>query len=99
MVLDDYQEGIPVAWALSNREDKLLLVHILQVIREVSPTFLMLIPGQLHVDMLTTPLINMPHPLINDVYDPIPVFHAYLLCKSIFCHLFYLYPSSSCLSP
>ena len=34
--IDDYQEGIPVAWALSNREDKLLLVHILQVITEVS---------------------------------------------------------------
>ena len=31
-----YQEGIPVAWALSNREDKLVLVHILEAIREVS---------------------------------------------------------------
>ena len=36
MVLDDYEEGIPVEWALSNREDKLVLVHILQAIREVS---------------------------------------------------------------
>ena len=36
MVLDDYQEGIPVVWALSNREDKLVLVHILEAIREVS---------------------------------------------------------------
>ena len=30
MVLDDYQEGIPVEWTLSNREDKPVLVHILQ---------------------------------------------------------------------
>ena len=38
MVLDDYQEGIPVVWALSNREDKLVLVHILEAIREVGPS-------------------------------------------------------------
>ena len=36
MVLDDYQEGISVVWALSNREDKLVLLHILEAIREVS---------------------------------------------------------------
>ena len=35
MVLDDYQEGISVVWALSNREDKLVLLHILEAIREV----------------------------------------------------------------
>ena len=35
-VLDDYQEGISVVWALSNREDKLVLLHILEAIREVS---------------------------------------------------------------
>ena len=35
MVLDDYQEGIPVAWALSNREDKLVVINILQAIKEV----------------------------------------------------------------
>ena len=33
MVLDDYQEGIPVAWALSNRDDRLVLVNILQAIK------------------------------------------------------------------
>ena len=36
MVLDDFQEGIPVAWALSNREDKLVLVHILRAVKEKS---------------------------------------------------------------
>ena len=36
MVLDDYQEGIPIAWALSNREDKTVLVHILQALKEKS---------------------------------------------------------------
>ena len=35
MVLDDFQEGIPVAWALSTREDKCTLVHILIVIKEI----------------------------------------------------------------
>ncbi len=25
LVLDDYQEGIPVAWAISNHEDKIVL--------------------------------------------------------------------------
>ena len=35
MALDDYQEGIPVVWTLSNSEDKLVLVHILEAIREV----------------------------------------------------------------
>ena len=50
MVLDDYQEGIPVAWALSNREDKLLLVHILQVITEVSGSIM---PSWFMSDMAT----------------------------------------------
>ena len=37
MVLDDYQEGgIPVAGALSNREDKLVVINILEAIKEVS---------------------------------------------------------------
>ena len=35
MVLDDFQEGIPVAWAVSNREDKLVVINILQAIKEV----------------------------------------------------------------
>ena len=35
MVLDDYQEGIPVAWALPNREDKFVVIKILQAIKEV----------------------------------------------------------------
>ena len=25
IVLDDYQEGIPVAWGISNREDKIVI--------------------------------------------------------------------------
>ena len=32
----------------------------------------------------TVLLINMPHPLITDVFDSTPVFHAYILCKSTF---------------
>ena len=35
MVLDDYQEGIPVAWALSTREDSSVLVHILTVLKDI----------------------------------------------------------------
>ena len=35
MVLDDFQEGIPVASALSTREDKSSLVHILNAIKEI----------------------------------------------------------------
>ena len=34
MVLDDFQEGIPVMWALSNREDKSVLVSILNAIKQ-----------------------------------------------------------------
>ena len=34
MVLDDFQEGIPVMWALSNREDKTVLVTTLSAIKE-----------------------------------------------------------------
>ena len=35
MVLDDFQEGIPVAWSLSTREDKSTLVHILNAIKVI----------------------------------------------------------------
>ena len=34
MVLDDFQEGVPVAWALSNREDRFVLIHILTALKE-----------------------------------------------------------------
>ena len=34
MVLDDYQEGIPTLWALSNREDKSVLLYILEALKE-----------------------------------------------------------------
>ena len=30
IVLDKYQEGVPVAWALCNREDKIALKYILE---------------------------------------------------------------------
>ena len=33
IVLDDYQEVIPVAWAISNREDKVVLKYILESIK------------------------------------------------------------------
>ena len=36
LVLDDFQEGIPVAWALANSEDKIAIVHILLALREQS---------------------------------------------------------------
>ena len=35
-MLDDFQERIPVAWVLANREDKISIVHILQALREQS---------------------------------------------------------------
>ena len=38
MVLDDFQERIPVAWILSSREDKSTLVHILIAIKEICGT-------------------------------------------------------------
>ena len=31
MVIDEYGEGIPVAWALSNKEDKIVLIHFLKL--------------------------------------------------------------------
>ena len=34
MVLDDYQEGIPTLWALSNGEDKSVLLYILEALKE-----------------------------------------------------------------
>ena len=34
IVLDGFQEGIPIAWALSNHEDKTVLVHILCALKE-----------------------------------------------------------------
>ena len=36
LVLDDFQEGIPVAWALANREDKISIFHIVQALWEQS---------------------------------------------------------------
>ena len=33
MVLDKFQDGIPVTWAISNREDKIALVYILQSLK------------------------------------------------------------------
>ena len=45
LILHEFQEGIPVAWALSNREDRLVLVHILQALKNVcgplQPTWFM----------------------------------------------------------
>ena len=34
MVLDSYEEGIPVAWALSNREDKPVLLTVLYSLKK-----------------------------------------------------------------
>ena len=34
MVLDDYGEGIPVAWALSNQEDTGTLIQYLTAVKE-----------------------------------------------------------------
>ena len=40
MVLDEFGEGVPVAWAISNREDTLLLTEVLKCIKDAT--------GQLH---------------------------------------------------
>ena len=34
MVADDYGEGFPVAWCISNREDQLLLINFFQVLKQ-----------------------------------------------------------------
>ena len=34
MVLDDYRKGIPVAWAISNKEDTSTLVQYLTAVKE-----------------------------------------------------------------
>ena len=34
LVLDSFQEGIPVTWAISNREDKTVLLYILQSLKK-----------------------------------------------------------------
>ena len=33
VVIDDYEEGLPVAWAVSNREDVTFLVQFLKAVR------------------------------------------------------------------
>ena len=33
LVLDDFREGIPVAWAISNREDAIMLVEFMGAIK------------------------------------------------------------------
>ena len=35
LVIDDYREGIPVAWALSNRVDKALLTQFWKPLKQV----------------------------------------------------------------
>ena len=45
IVIDEYGEGIPVAWTISNREDSLTLIQFLKAIKErvgsLSPTWFM----------------------------------------------------------
>ena len=45
LVIDDFSEGIPVAWAISNREDKLAIIEILRAIKEktgpIAPKWMM----------------------------------------------------------
>ena len=36
VVLDEYGEGVPVAWAISNREDTLLLTEVLKSIKDAT---------------------------------------------------------------
>ncbi len=33
LVIDDHEEGIPAAWAITNREDTTMLVQFLKVVR------------------------------------------------------------------
>jgi len=45
IVVDDYGEGLPVAWAISNHEDTCVLLHFLQALKtkvnEIHPTIFM----------------------------------------------------------
>ena len=45
IVVDDYGEGLPVAWAISNHEDTYVLLHFLQALKtkvnEIHPTIFM----------------------------------------------------------
>lgn len=45
MIVDEYGEGFPVAWCLSNREDQLLLLNFFDALKKrvgiVSPTWFM----------------------------------------------------------
>lgn len=45
LVVDEYGEGFPVAWCISNREDQLLLVHFFNALKQqvgiVSPAWFM----------------------------------------------------------
>ena len=34
MILDDFQEGVPVLWALSSREDKVALIRVFEALKE-----------------------------------------------------------------
>ena len=45
IIVDEYGEGVPIAWALSNREDKGVLVHFMKSVKtrvgSLSPTIIM----------------------------------------------------------
>lgn len=45
MVVDEYREGVPVAWCISNREDKLLLINFYKALKqkvgELTPVWFM----------------------------------------------------------
>ena len=45
MIVDEYDEGYPVSWCLSNREDKILLTHYFEHLkkktRTISPKWFM----------------------------------------------------------
>ena len=45
IIVDEYGEGVPIAWALSNREDKGVVVHFLKSVKtrvgNLSPTIIM----------------------------------------------------------
>ena len=34
LVIDEYGEGIPVAWAITNREDTTILIHYMKAIKQ-----------------------------------------------------------------
>ena len=68
IVIDEYGEGFPVAWWISNREDQLLLINFFTAIKKrvgiVSPAWLMSVLAEQFYTAWVASFGNRPHKLV-----------------------------------